>query len=222
MFDVKGFPVIDKQLLIGTCVRLPVTVDAERLRAEVAALPASAWGSSGGRVGVHRQAEALFLRGYAPAAGDLPVGDRPVLIHLPYARELVHEAIGERPLRCLLARLPAGAWIAPHVDQGAYFAKTVRVHVPVETHDRAYMQCDGETFVMQPGQVWALNNSALHAVWNAHDSLVRTHLICDYVATPRLLELLAGAERGLGGTVPEVDAFFASLHTATGARAAEA
>jgi hypothetical protein len=222
MFDVKGFPVIDKRVLIGTCARLPVAVDAERLRAEVDALPASSWGSSGGRVGVHRQAEALFLRGYAPAAGDLPVGDRPVLAHLPYVRELIQETIAERPLRCLLARLPAGAWIAPHVDQGAYFSKTVRVHVPVETHDRAFMQCDGESFVMQLGETWALNNSALHAVWNAHESLPRTHLICDYVATPRLLELLGAAEQGLGRSLSEVDAFFASLTPEAGARIAQA
>jgi hypothetical protein len=211
MFDLRGSSVIDKRALIGTCVRLPLSVDAGRLRTEIESLPASAWGSARGRSVPQTQADALFLRGYAPAAGDLPIGDRPVLAHLPYARELIHELIDERALRCLIARLPPRAWIGPHVDQGAYFSKTVRLHLPVTSHDRAYMHCDGETFVMQPGEVWAINNSASHAAWNAHDSLPRMHLVCDFAPSARLLDLLRSGERGRGRLEPEVDAFLAGL-----------
>jgi hypothetical protein len=211
MLDLPELPVLDKAVLIGACARLPVAIDAGRLRREVDALPPVVWGTTAGRVGVHRAADAVFLRGYAPAQGDLPVEDRPPLAQLPYVRELITAVLGEQPLRCLLARLPAGGVIAPHVDRAPYFWKTLRLHVPVETHDQAWMVCNGQTYLMRPGEAWALNNCALHAVWNAHPSLPRTHLICDFVPEPRVLALLAGAERGLGSRNAAVDARMAGL-----------
>jgi Aspartyl/Asparaginyl beta-hydroxylase len=219
MLDLPQHPVLDKSTLVGSCLRLPVPVDAGRLRAEVAALPPGLWGTTSGRVGVHRAADAVFLRGHAPAAGDLPVEDRPPLELLPCARALIEQAFGAQPLRCLLARLPAGATIAPHVDRAPYFWKTLRIHVPVETHDRAWMVCDGLCFVMRPGEAWALNNCTMHAVWNAHATLARTHLICDFVPSPALLDLLARGERGLGRPVPEVDAHLAALASTPAASA---
>ena len=164
-----------------------------------------------GRVGVHRAADAVFLRGHAPAEGDLPIEDRPALDRLPYARTLIERSIGGQPLRCLLARLPAGASIAPHIDRAPYFAKALRLHFPVETHERAWMVCGGPEFLMRPGEAWALNNSTLHAVWNAHPTLARTHMICDFLPSPALLVLLPRADRSLGRTVPEVDAHLAGL-----------
>jgi hypothetical protein len=58
---------------------------------------------------------------------------------------------------------------------------------------------------MLPGEVWALNNIARHAVWNADATRARTHLICDYLPSPALLDLLARAERGLGNVNAEVE-----------------
>ena len=96
MLDLPLHPVLDKSTLVGSCLRLPVSVDAERLRAEVAALSPALWGTTAGRVGVHRAAHAVFLRGHAPAAGDLPVEDRPPLDDLPYARYLIEQAFGAK------------------------------------------------------------------------------------------------------------------------------
>lgn len=207
MLDLPGFQALDKHALVGGCVRLPLRVDAQRLGEEVRALPPSVWGTTAGRIGVHRAAEALFLRGHAPAQGNLPIDDRPALDLLPYARELIQERVGARPLRCLLARLPAGAVISPHIDRAPYFAKSLRLHFPVETHDRSWMLCAGLCYLMQPGEVWVLNNCAEHAVWNAHPSLSRTHMICDFLPDPALLELLARGERSLGRLMPDVDAY---------------
>jgi hypothetical protein len=204
MLDIDG-PVLDKAALVGGCARLPIAVDAARLRREVAALPASLWGTPAGRVGVHLAAEALFLRGYAPAEGDKPIEDRASLAALPYVRAIIEDLIPAPPLRCLLARLPPGATIAPHIDRAPYFAKTIRIHVPVETHELAYMLCAGECYVMRASEVWALNNCASHAVWNAHAQLARTHLICDFLPHPPLLELLGRAERSLGAHNPDAE-----------------
>src|SRR6476659_6683580 len=118
MLDLASQPVIDKHGLVGGCIRLPVSVDAEILKAQVDALPSDLWGTRGGRVGVHSAAEALFLRGYAPAEGDKPIEDRPALDHVPYIRSILGELVPAQPLRALLARLPAGATIPVHVDHG--------------------------------------------------------------------------------------------------------
>lgn len=208
MLDIEGQPVLDKQRLIGACLRLPLRVDAQRLAAEVDALGEEVWGTTGGRVGVHSAAESLFLRGHAPAQGDLAIVDRPVLDQMPYARAVM-AMLQAPPLRCLLARLPAGRTIAAHVDRAPYFSKSVRIHVPVMTHERVVMFCAGLSYRMRAGEVWALNNSTHHGVWNADPLQSRTHMICDFTLTPALAAMLAAGERSLGASDPEVQGHLA-------------
>jgi hypothetical protein len=205
MLDLPGHPTLDKLALIGNCSRLPVRVDSARLQAEVAALPEGSWAGTGGRVGVHRPAQAIFLRGYAPAEGEKPIEDREALGGMPYIRELITKVIAAPTQRCLLARLPAGARITGHIDLAPYFAKTIRIHVPVVTNADAWMYSAGLSFRMAPGEVWALNNAATHGVWNAHATDARTHLICDFLPSPALIGLLARAERDLGAPNDQVD-----------------
>jgi hypothetical protein len=211
MLDISGWPVLDKSVIVAGCARLRLRVDAERLRREVDALAPEVWGTRGGRVGVHRVAEAVFLRGRAPAEGDLPVHDREVLAQLPYARSIIEQQIPSPPLRCLLARLPGGATVAPHIDRAPYFAKSLRVHVPVETHEQVWMVSGTLCYRMRAGEVWVLNNSVSHAVCNADPERSRTHLICDFLPTPEFLRIIAEGEAGLGQTVPSVTAHLAAL-----------
>lgn len=219
MLDITGEPILDKRALVGACLRLSLRVDEPRFRAEVQALPDSVWGTPGGRVGVHRKAEALFLRGFAPAEGDLPVADRPALDLLPYARFIIERLIPAPPLRCLLARLPAGAVVTPHIDRAPYFSKTLRLHVPVDTHEAAFMWSAGRCYSMQAGEVWVLNNSEMHGVWNAHPVRSRTHMICDFLPTEALLALLAAGERNLGTHHVEVEAHLARASAPKGVAA---
>ena len=205
MLDLPGLPILDKVRLVGGCLRLPLVVDGSRLRTELDALPADLWGSRAGRVGVHEAADAIFLRGYAPAEGDKPVEDRPALELLPYAREIMGQ-LGASPLRCLLARLPANAVVASHIDKAPYFAKALRVHVPIVTHEQVWMYCDGLSYHMRVGEVWVLNNSAVHGVWNASPDQSRTHMICDFIPSPALLATMALGERNLGIDDPQVKA----------------
>lgn len=215
MFALPDTPPLDKFALIGACARLPLGIDATRLRAEVDALPETMWETRGGRLGPHDAARAIFLRGYAPAEGrHKPVEDREALACVPYAREIITQRLGADPQRCLLARLPGGAVVPPHSDMGPYFQKTIRIHVPVFTHEKVWMYCDGRVYNMRPGEVWALNNSAEHAVWNADATLSRTHLICDFLPAPGLLDLLARAERGLGAVNAEVETYLQTAQIA--------
>lgn len=206
MLDVPGYELLDKGQLLGGCLRLPLAIDAERLRREVEALPVECWVQ---RVGRHQAAQVTYLRGQAPAAGDHPVADNPLLERLPYARTLLHETLEAAPMRALLARLPAGGAIIPHRDQGPYFGKTIRLHVPVITNPEVWTYCAGRSYRMAPGEAWALNNSAVHGVWNAHPSSARVHLICDFLPAPALLQLLSRGDRSLGRHDGRVEAALA-------------
>jgi hypothetical protein len=201
--ETPDLPLPDKGLLIGGCARLPLAMPVADLLTELDALGPAIWGTRGGRVGVHRAAEAVFLRGHAPAEGDLPIADRPVLDALPSARAIL-ALLGDSPQHCLLARLPAGAVVPLHIDRGPYFAGTVRLHVPLVTSERVYMAAAGRCYRMATGEAWALNNGALHGVWNSDAARPRTHLIADFLPTPALLARLAGGDRELGADLPDV------------------
>jgi hypothetical protein len=204
MLEIPGQAHLDKSALIGACARLHFDLDAARLADEVRSLPASLWGT-GGRVGVHRAADSVFLRGYAPAEGDKPIEDRPALAHVPYVSEIIHKRIPASAQRCLLASLPGGAVIAPHIDRAPYFSQTVRLHIAVTTHDQVYMFCGGFSYRMRPGELWALNNSAMHGVLNADENRERIHLICDFLPSRELQQMLAEGERHLGEVREDVN-----------------
>jgi len=192
----------DKNSIIGYCSRLPIGIDSAMLVKEIDGIPADNWKGTGGRVGVHSQVNAIFLRGYAPAEGDKPVEERPILKTLPFIRYLVYRLIPAQPQRCLLARLKPDAQVAAHRDTGEYFDRYIRIHFPVITNPTAVMLCGDRTYHMKPGEIWALNNSgATHAVMNPDKQNHRTHMICDYESTDALLELLAFADKDLGISV---------------------
>ena len=125
------------------------------------------------------------------------------------SRSLVASTLGDRkllemnrpmapPMRCLLAKLPGGARVPTHIDRAPYFAQTIRLHIAVTSHELAFMYCAGQRYIMRPGELWALNNTAPHGVWNADPLRERTHLICDFLPTARLSDLLAAGDRDLG------------------------
>ncbi len=219
--DLDSLPVIDKHRLIGACVRLPVTVDGARLAAEVDALPRDLWGGRGGRGGVHDRADAIFLRGYAPAEGNKPLENRPPLELLPTVRELIGRTISAPPMRCVLARLAPGANIPAHADSGRYLDRTIRLHVAVITNPHVVMFVEGKVYHMQPGEIWAVNNSGTHGVLNDDPEHARTHLICDFLPSPALIELIAAGESDLGVEDPQVLRRFQEFYLAGPAAAAD-
>lgn len=221
VMDLDSLPVIDKHSLIGACTRLPVTIDGVRLAAEVDALPQDLWGNRGGRGGVHDRADAIFLRGYAPADGSKPLEDRPPLALLPSVRQLIGQTIPAQPMRCVLARLAPGASIPSHADSGRYFERTIRLHVAVTTNPRVVMFVEGRCYHMRPGEVWALNNSGTHGVLNDDLDHARTHLICDFLPSPALLRLIAAGDPNLGVEDPEVLRRFEALYLAAHETAAD-
>ena len=96
-------------------------------------------------------------------------------------------------VRCLLARMPPGARIPPHHDNGKWVSHTHRVHVAVTTNPDVHFTAGPtfetmERYAFNPGIAVELNNAAKHSVENRSDQ-TRVHLILDWVeaeVVPRL------------------------------------
>lgn len=83
-------------------------------------------------------------------------------------------------IRALLTRLPPGAEIKPHIDDGESLKRCHRIHVPVITNDDSLFIVGNLRFHMPAGEMWEINNRRIHAVRNdGHEA--RVHLIMDYV-----------------------------------------
>lgn len=171
-------PGFDKREHVGACKRLPQRIDAARLQAEVAALPAELWGNV--RAPVHRETRSVFLKGHAPALNISGDPDQPALAACPYVRELLYGLLPGTPGKCLLAALRPLGIVYPHRDAANdYFVGSFRVHLPVFTNQRVSLYCNGRFFRMAAGEAWTLNNLAPHAVVNDHPTQERVHLIFD-------------------------------------------
>ena len=180
----------DKRQYISACKRLPFTVDAQQLQAEVASLPAAVWGNS--RAPVHQETVSVFLRGQAPMLGAGADVDQPLLRACPYINRLLHEVLPGRCGKCLLASLRPGGIVYPHTDAANdYFLQSFRVHVPVFTNDRVHFFSGRRSFHMAAGEAWSVNNLAPHAVLNLHPQAARVHLIFDIFPDEAAVALLA-------------------------------
>ena len=56
---------------------------------------------------------------------------------------------------------------------------------------------------MKVGEVWSINNLARHAVKNGDAAGYRTHIICDFLPEPDVLERIALADKTLGTFLPD-------------------
>jgi hypothetical protein len=78
--------------------------------------------------------------------------------------------------RVMLARIPAGAFVPPHVDGDAAGHVPHKVHVPLLTNPRAFFFEEGVRHHLAPGRAWEVNNGIPHSVVNGGGN-DRVHLI---------------------------------------------
>ena len=190
------FMAIDKDKLIGSCVQLPGHFDVDRMRAEIASIPAGLWGEY--RSEEQREAVAVFLKGYPPNQFK-PDEERTVLAKLPYLRQVIYEQLPGKPRKCLVARLPAAATIHVHVDGGKgmeeYFTSTVRLHIPIWTNPDVHFFIAPRFFALGEGELWAINNRVEHGVINDHLHDERVHLIVDVDPDEEMIEMIRAGWR---------------------------
>jgi hypothetical protein len=82
--------------------------------------------------------------------------------------------------RIMLARLPAGAFIAPHVDGEPSGNRPHKIHVPLLTNADTYFFVDERRYHFAVGHAYEVNNAARHAAANRGQS-DRVHLIFEYL-----------------------------------------
>lgn len=142
--------------------------------------------------------------------GDLPDEPYPWLRHYgpthalaraPYLAEVLSSVDCPKLLVRLLT-LPPDAEIGVHSDAGSNFQfGSVRLHVPIVTHEDVIMVIDGERVHWRPGELWWGDFSRPH--WLRNDSSVtRVHLVIDVQPNDFLLDLfpaeLLAAQRSVG------------------------
>lgn len=94
---------------------------------------------------------------------------------------------GEGILRtAVLVMLPAKSKIYSHIDSGAIFKVSKRLHIPITTNMDCLFTVDEETIHMKEGEVWEINNDGKrHGVVNNGDT-DRIHLMMDWEQTSPL------------------------------------
>lgn len=98
-------------------------------------------------------------------------------------RPMVEKAYGKGEFyRICLVKLSANSKVDPHKDSGVNLINDQRIHIPIITHPDITFTVGGERKNMKVGEMWTIDNSALHSVDNPTD-VDRVHMIIDYKVT---------------------------------------
>lgn len=95
----------------------------------------------------------------------------------PYINK-VESIFNSKCVNALLIYLPAGASIAPHVDTGPMLTKVYRCHYPIVSNPEVEFVSKGASYYMEPGSLYRLQNTDIHAVYN-NSNKPRIHLLVD-------------------------------------------
>lgn len=92
-----------------------------------------------------------------------------------------------------LLKLEAGARILEHKDADlSYESGQVRLHIPIQTHNKVQFLLQGEPVKLLAGECWYINVNLPHALANEGET-DRVHLVIDAVVNDWVKELFAGA-----------------------------
>lgn len=141
----------------------------------------------------HQQAQSIMVR-WVPQAEDLnAVLNHAESIDYPAAQQLMPE-VGEAVMSVLervgvigelghvmLTRIPPGAEVAAHMDEGIYADLYDRFHLCLKGDGGNTFECGAETYHPEPGEIFWFNHKRPHGVKNA-GSVERIHLIVDVMA----------------------------------------
>jgi hypothetical protein len=157
--------------------RLPLRFDVERLRAEVARIPAEAWACHPNEVEGNSSVRLISAEG---AENDEVDGVMLPTEHLrgaPYIRQVL-ASFGVVWSRSRLMRLAPGAGVPPHADINYHWYTRVRMHVPILTRPEVRFSCGDEVVHMAAGEAWLFDNWRQHRVENPTPE-ERIHLVAD-------------------------------------------
>jgi hypothetical protein len=168
-------------------------VDVRSLTEAVLALPADAWDKTEdfeanyNKNGAIRSASHVIFRfcdrRQIPFRYfDMPVWDSWQSLLLPVMEGAVKAYGYTRGFypRIMLAKLPGGTFIPPHIDGQAHVSVPHKIHVPLITNAQTFFFVDTERFHLAEGIAYEVNNATRHSVVNGGES-ERIHLIFEYL-----------------------------------------
>jgi hypothetical protein len=170
-------------------LQLPILFDAQRLAAEVAAIPAGSWRRHPKGYPGNDALPLITTHGDPDSdARDGAMGPTPHLLACPYLMRVL-EALGATWGRSRLMRLSGDAEVSAHVDTDYYWRDHMRVHVPIVTQPTVRFRCGAEETHMAAGECWVFDTWTLHSVHN-DAARARIHLVADTVGGDGLLTLM--------------------------------
>jgi hypothetical protein len=168
--------------------RLRVRFDAQRLRQEISALPASAWANHPNEIRGNQSLRLISVGGLENDGVDGVMLPTPHLERLPYLRQVL-ASFGVVWSRSRLLKLEPFAGVPQHADINYHWFNRVRLHVPIVTHPQVRFFCGDEDVHMAEGEAWIFDNWRLHRVENPVDA-ERIHLVADTSGTSSFWKLV--------------------------------
>jgi hypothetical protein len=181
--------------------RLPLRFDVERLRAEVAALPAEAWVRHPNAIEGNSAVRLISVDG---GENDDVNGRMLPTAHLhqsPYIRQIL-ASFGVVWSRSRLLRLAPGATVPQHADINYHWFTRVRLHIPIVTRPEVRFYCGDQVVHMAAGEAWVFDNWRSHWVENFTPE-ERIHLVADTSGSAAFWQLVAQSDHP-AATVREV------------------
>jgi hypothetical protein len=178
--------------LLKPFFRLPVRFDAQRLRAEVESLPASAWAKHPNHIEGNSSVRLISVDGGENDDVNGTMLPTRHLEKLPYIRQVL-ASFGVVWSRSRLLRLAPGAGVPQHADINYHWFNRVRMHIPVITRPEVRFYCDDQSVHMAAGEAWVFDNWRLHRVENP-TSDERIHLVADTSGSANFWQLVAQSE----------------------------
>lgn len=176
--------------------QLPLRFDAQRLRAEVAALPASAWVRHPNDIKGNSAVRLISVDGGENDDVNGKMAPTCHLQSLPFVCQIL-SAFGVVWSRARLLRLAPGATVPEHADINYHWYTRVRLHIPIITRPEVRFYCDDQSVHMAAGEAWIFDNWRLHRVEN-FTADERIHLVADTSGSSAFWRLVAQSERGQG------------------------
>lgn len=172
--------------------RLPVRFDVERMRAEVAAMPAAAWAKHPNEIEGNSSVRLISVGGGENDDVDGAMAPTPHLQQAPYLRQIL-ASFGVVWSRSRLMRLDPHSKVPEHADINHHWFSRVRMHIPVITRPEVQFHCGGQTVHMAAGEAWLFDNWRLHRVENPTDDL-RIHFVADTSGSAAFWQYVAQSE----------------------------
>lgn len=185
----------DYALLLGKAMHLPhrfykfpFRFDAERLRAELFAIPEEAWRRHVQDFAGNSALPLIATNGDVDDHGfRAPMMATEHLTRLPYLRQVLgtfRTLLG----RARFMRLEPNHGVPSHIDMQYYWRTHTRVHIPIVTHPDVRFYCEDQSVHMAAGEAWTFDNWREHKVVNEPNTR-RVHLTFDTYGSTEFWDL---------------------------------